>query len=85
MFDYVLNMLLSLVANKVWVDEEPISLILMKNQQKIVTLLNDTECGKCGAMDKNVECLWCEEIKVMEYFEVLVMRYGDLNAVTKRV
>ena len=85
MFDYVLNMLLSLVANKVYVDEEPISLILMKNQQKIVMLLNDTECGKYGAMDKNVECLWCEEVKVMEYFEVSGIRYGDLKAVTQRV
>ena len=40
MFDYVLNTRLSLVVNEVWVDEEPIHLIRMKNQQKTKALLN---------------------------------------------
>ena len=42
MFDYVLNTRLSLVVNKIWVDEEPISLIRMKNQQKVKVLLNSS-------------------------------------------
>ena len=36
-------------------------------------------------MDKNVECLCCREVKAVEYFELLGMRYGDMNAVTQRV
>ena len=40
MFDYVLNKGLSLVVNEVWVDNEPTSLIRMKNQQKMKPLLN---------------------------------------------
>ena len=43
MFDYVLNTHLSLAVNEVWVDEESISLIRMKNQQKIKALLNGTD------------------------------------------
>ena len=43
MFDYVLNTPLSLAVNKVWVEKEPISLIRMKNQQKIKALLNGTD------------------------------------------
>ena len=43
MFDYVLNTSLSLVENKVWVDEKPISLICMKNQRKIKESLNGTD------------------------------------------
>ena len=42
MFKYVLNMPLSLVLKEVWVDEEAISIILMKNQQKVKALLNGT-------------------------------------------
>ena len=26
-------------------------------------------------MDKNVECLWCDEVEVVEYFEFLGMRW----------
>ena len=43
MFKYVLNMPLSLVVKEVWVDEEAISIILMKNQQKVKALLNGTK------------------------------------------
>ena len=43
MFSYVLNTPISLVVNEVWVDEESISLIRMKNQQKIKALLNGTD------------------------------------------
>ena len=43
MFDCVLNARLTLCVNKVWVDEEPISLIRMKYQQKIKVLLNGTD------------------------------------------
>ena len=41
--------------------------------------------GKCGAMDKNVKCLRCDEVEAVEHFELLGMRYGDTNAVTQRV
>ena len=57
----------------------------MKNQQKIKSVTEWYGCGKCGAMDKNVECLCCHEVETMEYFELLGMRYGDTNAVTLRV
>ena len=43
MFSYVLNTPISLVVNEVWVDGESISLIRMKNQQKIKALLNGTD------------------------------------------
>ena len=43
MFNFVLNTRLSLVVNEVWVDEEPISLIRLKNQQKVKALVNDTD------------------------------------------
>ena len=43
MFSYVLNTPISLVVNEVWVDEESISLIRMKTQQKIKALLNGTD------------------------------------------
>ena len=43
MFDYVQNTHLTLLVNKVWVEEEPISLIHTKNQQKIKALLNGTD------------------------------------------
>lgn len=60
--DYVLNTPQSL--NKVWVDEEPISLILMKSQQKVKALLNGI---KIGAMDKHIECLCFRDVKSLEY------------------
>ena len=53
MFDYILNTRLSLVVNEVWVDEEPMSLIRMKNKQKTKALLNGTD----------LECLRCHEVK----------------------
>ena len=43
MFDYVLNSPLSLVVNEVWVDEEPISLIQLKNQRKTKALLSGAD------------------------------------------
>ena len=43
MVNYVLNTPLSLVVNEVWVDEEPIFLMCMKNQQKVKPLLNGTD------------------------------------------
>ena len=58
MSDYSLDTSISLVLNDVWVDEEPISLILMKNQQKSKPCWMVQMC-KCGAMDRNVESLCC--------------------------
>ena len=43
MFDYVLNTRLSFIVKEVSVDEKPISLIRLKNQQKIKALLNSTD------------------------------------------
>ena len=36
-------------------------------------------------MDKNVEGFCCNEFEAVEYFELLGVRYGDINAVTQRV
>ena len=40
---------------------------------------------KCGAMVKNVKSLCCDKVEAMEYFELLSMRYGNMNAVTQSV
>ena len=85
MFDCVLNMPLSLVVNEVYFDEEPISLIRMKNQQEIKALLNSADVANEEQWSKNVERLCCHEVKAVECFELLGMRYGDMNAVTQRV
>ena len=42
-------------------------------------------CGQCGAIDKNVGCFFCHEVDAVEYFELLGMRYDDMNAVTLRI
>ena len=76
MLNYAVNTLLRLVVNEVWVDEEPISLIRLKIKTRLkqsVTVWYG--CGKCGAMEKNVECLCCDEVEAMEYFELWDMRY----------
>ena len=39
-------------------------------------------CGKCGATDKNVECLCCQEVEAIIHVELLGMRYDDMSAVT---
>ena len=36
-------------------------------------------------MYKYVECSCYHEIEAVEYFELLGMRYGDMNGVTKRI
>ena len=41
-------------------------------------------CGRCGAMSKHVECLCCHEDETVQYFELLGMRYSDMNAVIRR-
>ena len=41
--------------------------------------------GKCGTIDRNVECSCCHEVEAVEYFELLGMKYGDLNAIIQRV
>ena len=43
MFDYVMNTLLSLVANEIWVDKELVYLIRIKNEQKLKAFLNGTD------------------------------------------
>ena len=54
----------------------------MKNKKKNKGVTDWYRCGKCGAMDKNVEWLRCNEVEAVEYLELLGMRYGDMNAVT---
>ena len=85
MFRYILNTPLTLFVIEVWVDKEPISLICMKNQQKNQSVSEQYRCGKCEAIDKNVECSCCDEVKAVEFFELLGMKYSDINAVTQRV
>ena len=41
--------------------------------------------GKCRAMGKNVESLYCHQVEAVEYIELLSMRYNDTNLVTQRV
>ena len=50
MFDYVLNTPLSLY--EVWVNEESIFLVRMKNQQKIKALMNGTDVINVGQWTK---------------------------------
>ena len=52
--------------NEVRVDEEPTSLIRMKNQQKNQSVTELYKCGKCGAIDKNAECLCCGKVETVE-------------------
>ena len=33
---------------------------------------------------QNAECLCCQEVEAVEYFKLLDMRNGDMNAVTQR-
>ena len=73
------------VVNEVWVGEELISLMRIKNQHKNQRITKCYSCDKCVAMDKNVECLCCHEVEPLEYFELLGMRYGDMNAVNQKV
>ena len=56
----------------------------MKNQQN-QSVTERYRGRKCGATDKNVEWLCCHEVEAMGYFELLGMRYGDMDAVTQRV
>ena len=42
-------------------------------------------CGKYEVMNKNVECSCCDKVEAVEYFELLGMRYSDLNAVKQRL
>ena len=54
----------------------------MKNEGKVKALLS---IGKCGVMDTNVECLICDEVEALGYFQIMDMRYDDRNAVTERI
>ena len=83
MFDYVLNTRLSLVVNEVWV--ETISLIRMKNKQKIKALLNGPDVVNVEQWTKNVDCFCCHHVEAAEYFKLLDMRYGNMNAVNQRI
>ena len=85
MLHCVLNKPLALDVNKVCLGEEVLSLIRMKNQQKIRALLELYRYGKCGVMDKKLVCFCCQEFKAIKYSELLGMRYGDTNAIAQRV
>ena len=49
----------------------------MKKSTKNQSITERYTCGKCGAVDKNVERLCCLEIEAVEYFELLDMRNGS--------
>ena len=36
-------------------------------------------------MDENVESFSCHKVEGLEYFELLGIRYGDVNAATQKV
>ena len=78
MFDCLLNAPLSLDVNKVCFDEKPISLIRMKNQQKIKVLLNGTDVvnvvewtKKCRVLvlpwSRSCGILWINEYEIRWY------------------
>ena len=54
----------------------------MKDRQKSIT--EWYRWRKCGSMDRNVECLCFNGVESAEYFQLLGMRYSDMNAVTQR-
>ena len=56
----------------------------MINQQKIKVLLSGTDEVNVEQWTKNVERLCCHEVKALEYFELLSMRYRVTNAVIPR-
>ena len=56
----------------------------MINQQKIKVLLSGTDEVNVEQRRKNVERLCCREVKALEYFELLSMRYRVTNAVIPR-
>ena len=70
---------MSLVEKEVWVDEEPIHLIRMKNQQKIKSGTEWYRCGKCGAMDKNVECLHCLKVASLKLQQLVISMVKDCS------
>ena len=49
----------------------------MKNLQKIKALLNGTDMVNVENWTRNKECLCCHEVKALEYFELLGVKYGD--------
>ena len=75
----------SLNVNKVCFDEEQVILNTRAKSRKSQSFTEWCRCGKCGAMDTNVECLSCGEVEALGYFELSDMRYDDRNAVTERV
>ena len=83
MFDYVLNIPLSCKRSVGWLGTNIPNLHKKSTKNQRVTKWYS--CDKCVAMDRNVECLCCHEVEHLEYFELLGMRYGDMNAVNQRV
>ena len=56
-----------------------------ENSIKKQSVTKWSKYDKCGAMGKYVEYLCYQEVEAVEYFELLVMRYCDMNAVNQRV
>ena len=52
-------------------------IICMKNLQKIKALLNGTDMVNVENSTRNKECLCCHEVKAVEYFELLGVKYDD--------
>ena len=53
-----------------------------KKSQSVTTWCR---CEKWDVMHTNAEYLNCSEVKALEYFQLLDMRYDDTNVVTERV
>ena len=56
-----------------------------KLKKKSQSITDSCRCGKCGIMDTNVECLSCDKVEVLGYFQLLDMRYDDRNVVIEIV
>ena len=75
---------LRLIVKEIWAEKKSISKYAWKSI-KNQSVTEWYRSGKCGAMGKNVECLCCHEVEVVEYFDLLGIIYGDMNVFTQGV
>ena len=71
MFDCILKTPLALDAKEFCFGGESISLIHMKNQQKIKLLLNRTDVVNEEQWKKNLSACVCNEVETVKLFELL--------------
>ena len=57
-------------VKKVRFDEEQDIHRTHRKSRKIQSVTDWYRCGKCDAMDPNVECLSCGEVEPLKYFQL---------------